>query len=320
MLRMVTGRPGPSGFGSATTAEQVTDGIDGSNLTAIVTGGASGIGLETARVLAMRNVHVIIAARNMEAAKEAKQCILENNKDARIDIEKLDLNSIRSVKAFADNFKELNLPLNILINNAGVMFCPYQLSEDGIEVQFATNHLGPFHLTNLLIDKMKETAKATGTQGRIVNLSSMAHYLTYKEGIRFDKINDKNSYQDKLAYGQAKLATILHANELSRRLQEEGANITVNSLHPGLIMTPLMRHSSLLSKFLKVFAPFIWKNVPQGAATTCYAALHPSLKGVTGRYFNDCNEYGPSKLAYDEDLARKLWDFSNDMIDAALKA
>uniref|UniRef100_M1AH95 Short-chain dehydrogenase n=1 Tax=Solanum tuberosum TaxID=4113 RepID=M1AH95_SOLTU len=115
MFRLITGRPGPSGFGSASTAEQVTHDIDGSNLTAIVTGGASGIGLETARVLAMRNVHVIIAARNMEAANKAKQCILNDNKNARVDVEKLDLSSIRSVKTFADNFKALDLPLNILM-------------------------------------------------------------------------------------------------------------------------------------------------------------------------------------------------------------
>ncbi|CAN4116934.1 unnamed protein product [Withania somnifera] len=275
MLRLITGRPGPSGFGSATTAEQVTDGIDGSNLTAIVTGGASGIGLETARVLALKNIHVIIAARNMEAANEAKQLILKDNKAAHIDIGKLDLSSIRSVKEFADNFKALNLPLNILINNAGVMFCPFQLSEDGIEMQFATNHIGHFYLTNLLIDKMKETAKATGIQGRIVNLSSLAHLLSYKEGIRFDKVNDKSSYHDKRAYGQSKLANILHAKELSRRLQ--------------------------------------------GAATTCYVALHPSLKGVTGKFFNDCNDYEPSKFAQDVDLARNLWDFSNNLVNAALK-
>ncbi|MCD7458312.1 Short-chain dehydrogenase TIC 32 B, chloroplastic [Datura stramonium] len=319
MLRLITGKPGPSGFGSASTAEQVTHGIDASNLTAIVTGGASGIGLETARVLAMRNVHVIIAARNMEAANEAKQRILKDNKAARVDVERLDLSSIRSVKAFADNFKALNLPLNILINNAGIMFCPFQLSEDGVEMQFATNHLGHFYLTNVLLDKMKETEKSTGIQGRIVNLSSVAHLCPYKGGIRFHKINDKRSYQDKLAYGQSKLANILHANELSRRLQEEGANITVNSVHPGLIMTPLMRHSALLMRIFRAFTCFLWKNVPQGAATTCYVALHPSLKGVTGKYYVDCNEYKPSKLARDEALAKNLWDFSNNLVNASLK-
>ncbi|CAN4126172.1 unnamed protein product [Withania somnifera] len=319
MLRLITGTKGPSGFGSASTAEEVTQGIDATALTVVITGGASGIGLEMARVLALRKAHVIIAARNMEAANAAKQPILNENKAARIDILKLDLSSLKSVKAFADNFLALNLPLNILINNAGIMFCPFQLSEDGIEMQFATNHLGHFYLTNLLLDKMKETARATGIEGRIVNLSSVAHLVCPREGIRFHNINDKNSYQDKLAYGQSKLANLLHANELSRRLQEEGTNITVNSVHPGLIMTNLMRHSVFLMRILRVFTCLLWKNVPQGAATTGYVALHPSLKGVTGKYFVDCNEYTPSKLAQDEVLARNLWDFSNNLVNASQK-
>ncbi|KAJ7977097.1 Short-chain dehydrogenase TIC 32, chloroplastic [Quillaja saponaria] len=297
----------------------LTEGVDATNLTAIVTGGASGIGLETARVLALRNAHVIIAARNMEIANEAKQLILKDNIDARVDVLKLDLSSIKSIRAFVDNFNALDLPLNILINNAGVMFCPYQLSEDGIEMQFATNHLGHFLLTNLLLDKMKNTVRATGIEGRIVNLSSIAHLHTYNGGIQFDKINDQIGYSDKRAYGQSKLANILHANELSRHLKEEGVNITVNSVHPGLIMTPLMRHSALLMKFLKMFTFYMWKNVPQGAATSCYVALHPSLEGVSGNYYLDCNEFQPSKFARDEMLARKLWDFSNKLVNSASK-
>ncbi|CAO2820540.1 unnamed protein product [Amaranthus hypochondriacus] len=144
LFTLITGYPGPSGFGSSSTAEQVTDGIDASNLTAIITGGASGIGWETARVLALRNAHVIIGARNLNAANEAKQRILKEVKSGRVDVLKLDLSSIKSVTEFAHNFLALNLPLNILINNAGIMFCPFQLSEDGIELQFATNHLGQF--------------------------------------------------------------------------------------------------------------------------------------------------------------------------------
>ncbi|KAJ7972528.1 Short-chain dehydrogenase TIC 32, chloroplastic [Quillaja saponaria] len=319
IISLITGKPGPSGFGSASTAEQVTEGIDASNLTAIVTGGASGIGLETARVLALRKAHVIIAARNLEAANEAKHLILKDNVTARVNVLKLNLCSIRSIRAFVDNFNALNLPLNILINNAGVMFCPYKLSEDGIEMQFATNHLGHFLLTNLLLDKMKNTARATGIEGRIVNLSSIAHLHTYEDGIQFDKINDEIGYSDKKAYGQSKLANILHANELSRRLQEEGVNITANSVHPGFIMTPLMRHSALLMKFLKMFTFFMWKDIPQGAATTCYVALHPSLKGVYGKYYLDGNEFEPSQFARDEMLARKLWDFSNKLVNSASK-
>ncbi|KAK6126071.1 hypothetical protein DH2020_040185 [Rehmannia glutinosa] len=272
------GIPGPSGFGSASTAEQVTQGIDATNLTAIITGGASGIGLETARVLALRNAHVIIAARNLEAANEAKHMILKDNINARID-----------------------------------------LSENGVEMQFATNHLGHFYLTNLLLDKMKDTAKSTGVEGRIVNLSSVAHLHTYEEGIRFEQINDESSYDDKKAYGQSKLANLLHANELSRRLQTEGVNITVNSVHPGLIMTNLFRYSGIMMKILKLVTCMLWKNIPQGAATTCYVALHPSLKGVSGKYFVDCNEFKPSRFARSEVLAKRLWDFSCKLVNASQK-
>ncbi|XP_027348846.1 short-chain dehydrogenase TIC 32, chloroplastic-like isoform X2 [Abrus precatorius] len=317
VISLVTGMPGRSGFGSASTAEQVTEGIDASNLTAIITGGASGIGLETARVLALRKVHVIIAVRNMVSAKKAKQYILEENQSARVDVMKLDLCSVNSVRSFVDKFIALDLPLNILINNAGIMFCPFKLSEDGIEMQFATNHLGHFLLTNLLLDKMKQTAKATGIEGRIVNLSSIAHNYTYRKGIRFDKINKRKGYGNKKAYGQSKLANILHANELSRRLQEEGVNITANSVHPGVIMTPLMRYSSNLMHLLKIFTFYIWKN---GAATTCYVALHPSVKGVTGKYFVDCNEFKPSVFASNKQLGKKLWDFSKQLINSISKA
>ncbi|CAL0326831.1 unnamed protein product [Lupinus luteus] len=320
IVSMVTGRVGPNGFGSASTAEQVTEGIDATNLTVIITGGASGIGLETARVLALRKAHVIIGVRNMVSANEARQHILEENQSARVDILKLDLSSVDSVRTFAENFIALDLPLNILINNAGVMFCPFSLSEDGVEMQLATNHVGHFLLTSLLLDKMKQTAKATGIEGRIINLSSIAHNLTYRKGIRFDKINDRKGYTSKRAYGQSKLASILHTNELSRRLQEEGVNITANSVHPGVIMTPLMRHSSSLMKFLKIFTFYVWKNVPQGAATTCYVALHPNLKGVSGKYFVDCNEFKPSSFASNLVLGKKLWDFSNNLISSISKS
>jgi len=204
-----------------------------------------------------------------------------------------------------------------LINNAGVMFCPFQLSEDEVEMQFATNHLGHFLLTNLLIDNMKATAKSTGIEGRIVNLSSVAHLHTYPKGIQFDQLNDKKIYNDKMAYGQSKLANILHARELSRRLQEEGANITVNCVHPGLIMTNLMRHSFALMKAIQVVTYMFWKNVPQGAATTCYVGLNPQLKGVTAKYFADCNEEKMSKHAKSDALAKQLWEFSEELVRSA---
>ncbi|CAE6035128.1 unnamed protein product [Arabidopsis arenosa] len=316
---VMTGKKGKSGFGSASTAEDVTHSIDASHLTAIITGGTSGIGLEAARVLAMRGAHVIIAARNPKAANESKEMILQMNPNARVEYIQLDVSSIKSVRSFVDQFLALNVPLNILINNAGVMFCPFKLSEDGIESQFATNHIGHFLLTNLLLDKMKSTARESGVQGRIVNLSSIAHTYTYPEGIKFQGINDPDGYSERRAYGQSKLSNLLHSNALSRRLQEEGVNITINSVHPGLVTTNLFRHSGFSMKVFKAMTFLLWKNIPQGAATTCYVALHPDLKGVTGKYFGDCNIVTPSKFATNNSLADKLWDFSVKLIDSVSK-
>ncbi|KAG6521039.1 short-chain dehydrogenase TIC 32 B, chloroplastic-like [Zingiber officinale] len=315
-FREATGIKGPSGFGSGATAEQITQGIDASRLTVIITGGSSGIGAETARVLALRGAHVIIGARNLEAANNVKQSILQGIPSARIDIIQIDVSSLRSVRTFADKFLAMDLPLNVLINNAGIMYCPFQLSEDGVEMQFATNHLGHFLLTNLLLEKMKTTAARTGIEGRIVNLSSVAHIGPYREGIKFDKLNDKKAYDDKSAYGQSKLANILHSNELARRLKAEGANVTANSVHPGLVRTNLGKHSPVFMAVLKTVTCVLWKNIPQGAATSCYVAVHPSLKGVSGKYFADSNEEKPSDMARDAALAAKLWDFSEQLVNS----
>ncbi|KAK4396254.1 Short-chain dehydrogenase B, chloroplastic [Sesamum angolense] len=283
---MKQGKARPRGFGSASTAEQVTDhGIDATNLTAMITGGSSGIGMETARVLALRNAHVVIAARNIEAANEAKRLILKGNKNARVDVLRLDLASLK--------------------NNAGIMFCPNQLSEDGIEIQIATYHLGHFSLTNLLLDKMKETANSTGIEDRIVNLSSVAHVHTYRGGIRFAKISDKSRYNKKRAYGQSKLANILHANELSRRLKAEGVNITANSVHPG--------------KFSS-FHLYPMEERPSGCSHNVLHCASPGLERCNRGYFLDCNEFKPSRFARDEVLAKRLWDFSNKLVNASAEA
>ncbi|EFJ17683.1 hypothetical protein SELMODRAFT_420551 [Selaginella moellendorffii] len=315
LVDLVTGRRGPSGFGSSSTAEDVTKGIDASNLTVLITGGASGIGAEASRVLAMRGARVVIAARNLTAASEVKNAILAEYPKARIECLKIDLSSLSSVRSFAAEFLATKLPLNILINNAGIMMIPYELSPDGIEMQFATNHLGHFLLTNLLLDKMKETAKESGIQGRIVNLSSIAHIASYSGGIQFSHLNDKAWYSDTRAYSQSKLANILHAKELAMRFKAQGVDITANAVHPGFIMTPLMRHTFYIMRVLKFFSSFLWKNVPQGAATTCYAALHPSLKDVTGQYFVDSNKSNCSAYGRDPELAHKLWTFSQELID-----
>ncbi|XP_030502164.2 short-chain dehydrogenase TIC 32, chloroplastic [Cannabis sativa] len=308
----IFGVKGPSGFSARSTAEEVTRGIDGTGLTAIVTGASSGIGAETTRVLALRGVHVTMAVRNMAAGKSVKEEIINKNPAAKIDVQELDLSSMASVRKFASDYRSSGLSLNLLINNAGVMGTPFTLSQDKIELQFATNHLGHFLLTNLLLETMKKTSKESNKEGRIVIVSSEAHRLSSK-GIRFDKINDKKKYKNFSAYGQSKLANILHANELARNLKAEGVSITANSVHPGAVATNILRNSGLVFDTIRVLGKYVIQHMiktpQQGAATQCYVALHPQLKGVTGEYFLDSNKAKPSSMAKNKDLAKKLWDF-----------
>ncbi|PON84562.1 Short-chain dehydrogenase/reductase [Trema orientale] len=310
----IFGRKGPSGFSAHSTAEEVTQGIDGTGLTAIVTGASSGIGAETTRVLALRGVHVNMAVRNMDAGRHVKEEVVRENPTAKIDVMELDLSSMASVRKFASDYGSSGLPLNLLINNAGVMAPPFTLSQDNIELQFATNHLGHFLLTSLLLETMKKTSRESNKEGRIVNVSSEAHRLTYAEGIRFDKINDKSIYKGLSAYGQSKLANILHANELAKILKAEGENITSNSVHPGAVATNILRNPGLFYDIVRTLGKYVLKYLvktpQQGAATQCYVALHPQLEGVTGEYFVDCNKAKPNSLAKDKEMAKKLWDFS----------
>ncbi|XP_009108602.1 short-chain dehydrogenase TIC 32, chloroplastic-like isoform X2 [Brassica rapa] len=258
-----------------------------------------------------------MAVRNTVSGAKVKQDILNQVPGAKLDVMELDLSSIESVRRFASDYKSTGLPLNILINNAGVMACPFMLSKDNIELQFATNHLGHFLLTKLLLDTMKNTSRESKREGRIVNLSSEAHRFSYPEGVRFDKINDVSSYSSISAYGQSKLCNVLHANELARQLKEDGVNITVNSLHPGAIMTSLWRHfNSYLAGAVSALASYFIKTVPQGAATTCYLALSPQVAGVTGEYFRNCKITKPSSFGQDSELAKKVWDFSTKLTDS----
>ncbi|KAF9672036.1 hypothetical protein SADUNF_Sadunf12G0112600 [Salix dunnii] len=308
-------RNGPSGFSGSSTAEEVTRGIDASGLTAIVTGASSGLGSETTRVLALRGVHVIMGVRNMAAGRDVRDAIVKEIPAAKVDFMELDLSSLASVRKFASDFNSSGRPLNLLINNAGIMATPFMLSKDNIELQFATNHLGHFLLTSLLLDTMKKTARESDIEGRIVNVSSEFHRYPYPERIRFDKLNDQSGYKRFLAYGQSKLANVLHTNELTRRFKEDGINITANSLHPGIIATNLFRHNVSLANdnpiraFLKSLARLVLKNVEQGAATTCYVALNPQVKGASGEYFSGCNLAAASSESRDAELAKKLWDF-----------
>ncbi|KAF9614143.1 hypothetical protein IFM89_015462 [Coptis chinensis] len=184
-----------------------------------------------------------------------------------------------------------------------------------MKIRFNCPFSGHFLLTNLLLETMKKTAQENNVEGRILNLSSEGHRYQRSEGIQFDKINDKARYSSLYAYNESKLANVLHANELARRLKEDGVQITANSLHPGVITTDLLRHHTIINGIFKTVAKYFVKNVQQGAATTCYMALHPQVKGVSGEYFLDSNKGKPVEQAKDMELAEKLWDFSMGLIN-----
>ncbi|MFS8003477.1 putative very-long-chain 3-oxoacyl-CoA reductase [Helianthus anomalus] len=303
----IFGRKGASGFSATSTAEEVTEGIHASGLTAIVTGATSGIGSETARVLALRGVHVIMAVRNTEKATQVKETILKDIPNAKVDIMELDLSSMASVRDFAAKYQSSGLPIHVLINNAGVLSPQFKLSNEKIELHFATNHLGHFLLTNLLLETMKTTSYEQNTEGRIINVSSEGHRFAYS-GPLSDYMNNESSYSSIYAYGLSKLANILHANELARLLK--GVNITANSLHPGFIDTELFRGHNIFSIICNRILRYFIKELSQGAATTCYLALNPQVKGVTGEFFVDSNLAKPSSRAKDQELAKELWEFS----------
>ncbi|CAN1335040.1 Short-chain dehydrogenase TIC 32 B, chloroplastic [Linum perenne] len=252
-VKYLAGIAGPSGYGSKSTAEQVTPSSSSSTpspLTAIITGATSGIGVETARVLAKRGVRVVIAARDINRANQIKQSILQNESPADLEIlvMELDLSSFASITSFSHQFLSLGLPLHILINNAGIFSHNLEFSEDKVEMTFATNYLGHFLLTELLMEKMIETAEESGIHGRIINLSSAIHSWVKRDSFSFQKMINPTKYNGTRAYAQTKLAAILHAKELSRQLKARNAKVTANAVHPGIIKTGIIRaHKGFLT-------------------------------------------------------------------------
>lgn len=275
---------------------------------AIITGANSGIGKETARDFLRRGAKVIMACRDIAkceaAASELKSCITG---DGSVVVKKLDLASLASVRAFSEDILKTERKIHLLINNAGVMRCPKWKTEDGFEMQFGTNHLGHFLLTNLLLDKIKESAPA-----RIVVVSSLAH----EQGkINFQDINSDVEYDPATAYRQSKLANVLFTRELHRRL--EGSNVSVFSLHPGVIITNLVRHMFEDKPWLKFvlapISPIFFKTEEQGAQTSIYCAVQEGIENQSGSYFSDCAVKKEAPLARDDGCAKKLWELSEKL-------
>lgn len=296
LLSMFKGK-GPSGLGYGSTAESVTEGLDLSGRTILLTGCNSGIGKETLRVLTKRGVHVIAAARAVEKAQTAGDEV--GGETTAVACE---LSDPASVQACVARVVALARPLDAIICNAGIMALPTLNQKLGYELQFFTNHIGHFILVTSLLDALAE-------KGRVVMVSSDAHNGAPKEGIQFDNLSGEREYGAWTSYGQSKLANLLFASHLAKRL--EGTGKTANSLHPGVIHTNLARSMNPIARgALAIGAPLVLKSVGEGAATQVYLAVHPSVEGVAGKYFSDCNVGKSSFHGRDEEMATELWEVS----------
>jgi len=295
-----------SGFGARSTADEVLAGIDLTGRLAIVTGGYSGIGLETTRALAKAGARVVVPARRVEQARDAVGELGE--------VDELDLGDLASVHAFADRFLATGRDIDIMVNSAGIMASPETRVGPGWEAQFATNHLGHFALVNRLWPRLVSAGGA-----RVVSVSSIGHRAS---DIRWDDLAFERGYDKWAAYGQAKTANVLFAVELDRLGADTG--VRAFALHPGGIRTPLQRHLPTeemvaLGWFAEDGTPlFEFKTPEQGAATQTWAATSPALAGMGGVYLQDCevaevstdDAPGVRPYAVDQESARRLWTVS----------
>jgi len=288
-------------FNKNTTAEEVTEGIDLSGQTFAITGANSGLGYETMRVLALRGAHVIGIARTQ--AKAEKACMsIEGDTTPLF----LDLNNWASVVNCADKVRALNIPLDGLICNAGIMAVPELELSNGVEKQFAVNHLGHFILINQLTPQV-----LAAEQGRFTILSSDLH-TNAESGIEFDNLDGSKHYEPWQAYGVSKLANALCSRELARRIGS--SNATSNSLHPGVIPTHLVRNLPTWQRLgAKYLGWLFMKTIPQGAATSCFVSTNPALTKTSGYYFEDCNIGENTTHVRDDAMALKLWQVSEDL-------
>lgn len=298
-------------FGADTTTDEVLAGIDLKGKQALVTGGSTGLGKETARALASKGAAVTIAARDPAKGEAAAAEIRASTGNGNIDVAQVELSVPDSVRAFAKKWLAEHGPLNLLINNAGVMACPLTRTAEGWEMQFATNHLGHFLLTNLLAPALK-----AGAPGRIVNLSSAGHRFS---DVHFDDIHfNSRDYEKWSSYGQSKTANVLFSVELTKRLAPYG--ITANAVHPGGIQTELGRHltqadiDALLARVGAGSGGIKFKTIPAGAATSVWAATSPELEGRGGLYLEDCHV---GELKTDPAAASGYFGYATDPANAA---
>jgi NAD(P)-dependent dehydrogenase (short-subunit alcohol dehydrogenase family) len=285
---------------------------DQTGRTAVITGANTGLGYETATALAAKGADVVLAVRNIEKGKAAADLITRANPGASVAVQELDLTSLDSIRAAADELNSRHDSIDLLINNAGVMTPPKSTTKDGFELQFGTNHLGHFALTNLLLDRV---LVAPGS--RVVTVSSQGH--RFVRGIRFDDLQWERDYSRVRAYGQSKLANLMFTYELQRRLQ--GTNTIAVAAHPGGSNTELVRNSpAALRAIAPVVGPLFFQSAEMGALPTLRAATDPGVLG--GQYygpdgFGEQRGYpkvvASSAASHDTDAQRRLWTVSEEL-------
>ncbi|MEZ0539939.1 SDR family oxidoreductase [Fibrella arboris] len=271
----------------------------------VITGANSGIGKITAQELARKGFSIVMLCRDMEKGQAAQQEIQAINPTGTVDLIQCDVASIASVRAAANELTDRYDHVDVLINNAGLYIDQERYSPDGYELTFATNHLGAFLLTNLLLDLLR-----SGEEARVITISSEAHRLAGT--FRLDELARPTSYSGMKAYGKSKLCNILFANELAHRLMGDG--ITSNSVHPGAVNTNFGGEiGSIAGALFKLAKPFM-RTPEQGAETSIYLASSSAVTHVTGLYFADCKPKMPAKDALNNFYAKRLWDMSAEMV------
>jgi retinol dehydrogenase-12 len=271
-----------------------------------ITGATNGIGKETAIAMAKKNFHLFLLVRNADKGEKVKQEITRLTGNTHIELLIGDMASLADMRRVAAEFLAKNIALHLLINNAGVMNVKRELTADGFEGMFGVNHLAPFLLTLLLLDRIKASAPA-----RIVNVASDAH--RFVSGLNFDDLQtEKTPFRAMKIYGASKLCNLYFTQELARRLA--GTQVTVNALHPGWVGTGLGGNNGLLGKVITTLQKPFARSPEKGAETSIYVALSDDLNGVNGKYYFNCKEHKPSRAARDEDAAKRLWTISEVLV------
>jgi NAD(P)-dependent dehydrogenase (short-subunit alcohol dehydrogenase family) len=268
----------------------------------LITGATNGIGLAAAEALASRSAQLAVVARSESRARDAVARIRKAGDGAAVDVLMADLSSQASIRRLATDVLDRYPRLDVLVNNAGAVNARRQLTEDGIELTWAVNHLAPFLLTSLLLDRLKESAPA-----RIVTTSSDAHRPA---GIPFDDLNAERSYGGFRRYGETKLANILFTLELARRL--EGTGVTANCFHPGLVATGFNKNNGILLRLgMSLVRPFA-RSPRKGAETLVWLVDSPEVDGEQGGYFFDLRRVPPAPAGREPEAARILWEVSEE--------